>query len=74
MTDKKSTRRPPLKPLESGQIWHLGELVLRIEMVGKLLVHYKIAKPKAVRVSTSIAGISTLIKFMKKSKAVLIEG
>jgi hypothetical protein len=74
MIDKKPTRRPPLKPLADGQIWHLGELILKIEMVGKLLVHYKIAKPKAVRISTSIAGISTLLKFMKKNKAVLVEG
>jgi hypothetical protein len=74
MTAKKTARRGSLKPLESGQVWHLGDLILRIEMVGKLLVHYKIAKPEAVRTSTSVAGISTLLKFMKEKKAVLVEG
>jgi hypothetical protein len=61
-------------PLADGQIWQMGEANLKVEMVGKLLVHYKLAKPNAVRTPTSIAGITTLVKFMKKSKAVLIQG
>ena len=52
----------------------MGDAHLKVEMIGKLLVHYKLAKPTAVRTPTSIAGISTLLKFMKKSKAVLIQG
>ena len=66
--------RIPLKPLASGQVWLVGDAHLKVEMIGKLLVHYKLAKPTAVRTPTSIAGISTLMKFMKKSKAVLIQG
>ena len=66
--------RVPLKPLASGQVWLVGDAHLKVEMIGKLLVHYKLAKPTAVRTPTSIAGISTLLKFMKKSKAVLIQG
>ena len=66
--------RIALKPLADGQVWQLGEANLRVQMVGKLLVHYKLAKPNAVRTPTSIAGISSLMKFMKKSKAVLIVG
>lgn len=66
--------RVPLKPLASGQVWLVGDAHLKVEMIGKLLVHYKLAKPTAVRTPTSIAGISTLMKFMKKSKAVLIQG
>ena len=66
--------RIPLKPLASGQVWLVGEAHLKVEMIGKLLVHYKLAKPSAVRTPTSIAGITTLMKFMKKSKAVLIQG
>ena len=59
-------------PLAAGQIWQLGEANLKVEMVGKLLMHYKLAKPNAVRTPTSIAGISTMMKYMKKNKAVLI--
>ena len=73
MTVKKATRRPALKPLESGQLWRLGEANLKVEMVGKLLVHYKLAKPKAVRTPTSISSITTLEKYMKANKAVLIQ-
>ena len=72
MIAMKSKRRPPLKPLEDGQIWRLGELNLKVEMIGKLLVHYKLAKPTAVRTPTSISGITTLRKFMRKNKATLI--
>ena len=43
-------------------------------MVGKILVHYKLAKPTAIRTPTAIASIATLQKFMKKHKAVLING
>jgi hypothetical protein len=66
--------RPPFTPLAAGQIWQLGEANLKVEMVGKLLLHYKLAKPNAVRTPTSIGGISTLVKYMKKNKAVLISG
>ena len=66
--------RVPMKDLASGQVWLVGDAHLKVEMIGKLLVHYKLAKPTAVRTPTSIAGISTLLKFMKKSKAVLIQG
>ena len=64
--------KPDFKSLAAGQIWRLGEANLKVEMVGKLLLHYKLAKPNAVRTPTSIAGISTLVKYMKKNKAVLI--
>jgi hypothetical protein len=66
--------RPVFTPLAAGQIWRLGEANLKVEMVGKLLLHYKLAKPNAVRTPTSIAGITTLVKYMKKNKAVLISG
>jgi hypothetical protein len=66
--------RAVFTPLAAGQIWQLGEANLKVEMVGKLLLHYKLAKPNAVRTPTSIAGISTLVKYMKKNKAVLISG
>jgi hypothetical protein len=74
MSSKKPIRQSSLKPLENGQIWRLGELHLKVEMIGKLLVEYRLAKPKAVRTPISICGIATLKKYMKKNKAVLIQG
>lgn len=50
----------------------MAEADLRVGMVGKLLVHYKIGKPNAVRVSNSCNGIKTVEKFLKTNKAVLV--
>jgi hypothetical protein len=43
-------------------------------MIGKLLVHYKLAKPNAVRIPNSVGGKTTIEKFLRKNKAVLIKG
>jgi hypothetical protein len=40
-------------------------------MVGKLLVHYKLAKPNAVRIPNLVGSIATVEKYLKKNKAVL---
>ncbi len=61
-----------LKPLESGQIWRMAELDLQVGLVGKLLVHYKLAKPDAVRIANSVGGRSTVEKYLKANKAVLL--
>jgi hypothetical protein len=72
----KRVTAPRVKPaaLADGQLWRLGDEQLKVEMVGKILVHYKLAKPTAIRTPTAIASIATLQKFMKKHKAVLING
>jgi hypothetical protein len=44
---------------------------LRVGMVGKLLVHYRLGKPNAVRVAISINPIKTIEKYLKANKAVL---
>ena len=49
----------------------MGEAILRVTTVGKLLVHYKLGKPDAVRVSNSIKSIATIEKYLKANKAVL---
>ena len=72
MKNNKLARRTGLKPLESGQVWRMAELNLRVGMVGKLLVHYKLAKPDAVRSSNSCSGIAAVKKYLKKNKAVLV--
>lgn len=69
----KPLRRPSLKPLETGQLWRVGEGNLRVTLVGKRLVHYKLGKPDAIRVSNSINSISVVEQFLKKNKAVLIQ-
>jgi hypothetical protein len=71
---KKRATPPIFTPLAAGQIWQMGEANLKVELVGKLLLHYKLAKANAVRTPTSIAGIGTMVKYMKKNKAVLISG
>jgi hypothetical protein len=68
----KPTRHIHLQPLETGQIWRMAELNLRVGLVGKLLVHYKLAKPDAVRSSNSCSGIATVEKYLKKNKAILV--
>ena len=65
-------RRAHLQPLETGQIWRVGEQNLQVGLVGKLLVHYKLAKPNAVRIPNSVSGKSTIEKFLKKNRAVLV--
>lgn len=52
----------------------MPEMNLQVGMVGKLLVHYKLAKPDAVRIPNSCSGITTVEKYLKKNKAVLVKG
>jgi len=68
----KSPRRVVQKPLEAGQVWRMAEANLQVGMVGKLLVHYKLGKPNAVRVSNSCNAIKTIDKYLKANKAVLV--
>jgi hypothetical protein len=68
----KPVRRARLKPLADGQVWRMAELNLKVESVGKLLVHYKLAKPNAIRMPNLVNGIATIQKYLKKNKAVLV--
>ncbi|HTV41978.1 MAG TPA: hypothetical protein VMF08_15450 [Candidatus Sulfotelmatobacter sp.] len=72
MRKKRPARRPPLQPLADGQVWRMPEAILEVTMVGKLLVHYKLGKPDAVRVSNSVKSIATIEKYLKQNKAVLV--
>jgi hypothetical protein len=72
MTKIKSSRRALQKPLEAGQVWRMAEANLQVGMVGKLLVHYKLGKPGAVRVANSCNRITTIEKYLKDNKAVLV--
>ena len=72
MMKKTPTRIPPLQPLMDGQVWRMAEAVLQVTTVGKLLVHYKLGKPNALRVANSCNGIKVIEKFLKANKAVLV--
>jgi hypothetical protein len=70
----KKIRVPPhiAQPsLAAGQLWRMAEAELRVGMVGKLLVHYKLGKPNAVRVPNSCNVIKTIEAYLKANKAVL---
>ena len=69
----KGPRRFPAQPLEAGQIWEVAGLNLQVSLVGKLLVHYKLAKPGAVRIPNLILGRAAIEKYLKKNKATLIK-
>lgn len=72
MIAKTPKKKTTLFPLQTGQLWRVDKANLKVEMVGKLLVHYKLGLPQSVRVPTSIASIVTLQKYMKANKAKLI--
>lgn len=71
MIKKTPARRRRLQPLANGQVWRMAEAILQVTMVGKLLVHYKLGKPNAVRVSNSVKSIAAIEKYLKANKAVL---
>ena len=60
------------QPLEAGQLWRMADAHLQVSMVGKLLVHYKLAKPNAIRMPNLVNSIATIQKYLKKNKAVLV--
>jgi hypothetical protein len=71
MTKIKSPRRALQQPLAAGQVWRMADGNLQVGMVGKLLVHYKLGKPNAVRLPNCCECIQTIQKFLKEKKAVL---
>lgn len=74
MIKSKTVSRKKLQPaLQTGQLWKVADLNLRVGMMGKILVHYKLAKPNAIRIPNSVAGKTTLEKYLKDNKGVLIE-
>ena len=69
----KSASPAAMKPLADGQVWRMAESSLQVDMVGRLLVHYKLGKHGAVRISNSIGSQTDIVKFLKKNKAVLMK-
>ena len=46
---------------------------LEVGMIGKLLVHYKLAKLNAVRIANFVSGRAAVENYLKKNKAVLVK-
>ena len=71
MKKTKTPHRTPQQPLAAGQLWRMAEANLQVKAVGKLLVHYKLGRTDAVRVSNSINSIKTIEQYLQSKKAVL---
>ena len=63
---------PALKPLQTGQVWQMGDANLHIGVVGKRLVHYKLYRGQTKRAPISLSGKEVLEKYLRQSKAVLV--
>jgi hypothetical protein len=70
---RRNRLHPPPKPLQSGQIWQIADSNLRVEIVGKLLVHYKLGKADAKRTATSVSAKKELEKYLTANKAILVQ-
>ncbi len=71
MTQKTRTAAPLLA---TGQLWRMDGSDLRIELVGKHLVHYKLIKRDAKRTPMSLSNKRAVEKYLKDHKAVLVRG
>ena len=49
----------------------MPEANLLVGMVGRLLVHYKLGKPNAIRIANSCNSIKSVEKYLKANNAVL---
>jgi hypothetical protein len=72
MSKLKCKSRIPKPPLQTGQVWRMGDSNLHVELVGKHLVHYKLVKVNAKRTPTSLSVIDVVEKYLKANKAVLV--
>lgn len=73
VTTTAKPKRATMLPLATGQIWRVGEQNLQVGLIGKLLVHYKLAAPNAIRISNSVGGRTAVEKYLKTNKAVLLK-
>ena len=49
----------------------MAKVDLQVISVGRLMVNYKLGKPDAARIHTSIGGVKTVEKYLKANRAVL---
>ncbi len=62
-----------LEPFQTGQVWQLADSSVQIELVGKLLVHYRRYKTKQPRVPISLTSKVKLERFLRKNRAALVQ-
>ena len=72
MAKIKPTAKLRFAPLAAGQVWRVEGMNLTVDKVGPLIVQYKLAKPDALKASGQIQGKSSVEKYLKKNKAVLL--
>ncbi|MGO8697004.1 MAG: hypothetical protein ACLQVY_04715 [Limisphaerales bacterium] len=72
MNKTNSTPHADQQPLAAGQLWRMAEMNLQVKSVGKLLAHYKLGKPDAIRVPISCEPIKTIEKYLRSNGAVLV--
>jgi hypothetical protein len=72
MNNMKRKNRFALKQLENGQVWRMADSALHVELVGKLLVHYKLIRGDAKRTPNSLSAIRVVEAFLKENRAVLV--
>jgi hypothetical protein len=58
-------------PFEQGQVWNMKESHVRIGLVGKTLVHYKLLKGDVKRGPNSLTSQAALYNYLKKHNAIL---
>ena len=65
-----TTPRNRLLTAGAGQAWRMAAAGLHVTPVEKLMLNYKLRKPGAARLHTSIGGINFIEKILKDHKAV----
>ena len=73
MNNPKRKKRMRVKPLASGQVWHMTESDLHIKEVGRLLVHYKLFRGEAKKTATTMSAMSVVENYLIENKAVLVQ-
>ncbi len=69
----KHTRRTGRRALESGQTWQMNGSNLRVDLVGKRLVHYRLLRPGVKRAPAAISARDVVERYLEENKAVLIQ-
>jgi hypothetical protein len=60
--------------LQTGQVWRLNDSFLRIDVVGKRLVHYKLYKGQVPNPAPLLlSGRGAVEELLRKHRAVLLE-
>jgi hypothetical protein len=70
MTPKRTTSQS--REFQTGQVWRMGEDRLQIQLVGKLLVHYRHFRGVAKRPPSTFSAKGDLDKFLSANKAILL--